>query len=105
MRWSARELLLGPPDVGPYTKGIVTLTCMAGSALLGFYVQQRLIDKYYSGNKAAIQQRVREIKQRELQEIARQGGGEAAARAVPDVTRSGVGALLSSGRRREAEGD
>ena len=93
---SARDLLLGPADMSPFRKGAITLACMSASALLGFYVQQRLIEKYYSGEKAELMMRVREIKRRELLEIARQGGGEAAAAALP-VERKGESALLGKG--------
>ena len=101
MRWSLRELLLGPTDVGPYTKGIVTLVVMTCTSLAGFLVQQRLIDHYYSGDTLDIHQRVKRIKHRELQEIAARGG-EAAADAVPSgrILR-GEGALLHMGRKKD----
>ena len=101
--WSARELLLGPPELSPWIKGGITLVCMSGSALVGFYLQQRLIETYYSGHQAEIHQRVKAIKQREMQQIAALGG-EGAVAAVPDIPR-GEGALLRIGGRRDGRKD
>ena len=101
--WSVREVLLGPPELGPWVKGGITLACMSGTALLGFYVQQRLIETYYSGHQAEIHQRVKKIKQREMQQIAALGGEDAVA-AVPNIPR-GEGALLRLGGRRDGGKD
>ena len=120
------ELLLGPTDVSPFMKASITLVCMTGCSLVGFFVQQRLIESYYSGDKAEvlrccacrvagipwlwfacspdwcsrpqIHRRVKEIQERELREIAMRGGGAEAAAAVPEVAR-GEGALLRFGGR------
>ena len=49
--------LLGPPEVSNFTKGAITLVCMTGSCLAGFYFQQRLIENYFSGDKAEVRAR------------------------------------------------
>ena len=66
------QWLLGPEDMSSTKKGIITLFCMTSSCLLGFYVQQRIIEKYYGGEQAEIHRRVNEIKRREMQAIARE---------------------------------
>ena len=48
------DFLLGPPEVTPFTKGCITLVCMTGCSLLGFYVQQSMIEKYYGGEQADV---------------------------------------------------
>ena len=96
------ELLLGPPDVSAFTKAAITTVCMSGTALLGFYCQQKIIEKFYTGEDAELYLRVKAIKQRELQEIARRGGGELAAAAVPQG--HGEGAIFQIGQERPQGG-
>jgi hypothetical protein len=82
---SARKIgdfLLGPPEVSQFTKGAITLVCMTCSCVVGFFFQQHLIEKHYGGEVAVLHQRIKEIKLRELRELAMQGGGEAARDAV-----------------------
>ena len=92
------QWLLGPEDMSSTKKGIITLFCMTSSCLLGFYVQQRIIEKYYGGEQAEIHRRVNEIKRREMQAIARAGGGDASQIEALGVPK-GEGALLNYGRK------
>ena len=98
-----RELMLGPTEVSPFMKGCITLVCMTGSAMLGFYVQQRLIERYYSGEAAELHQRVKAIQHRELQEIAARGGADARA-AVPDLPRGELALLRGGGILKQEQG-
>ena len=81
------QLLLGPVDMPASTKGTITLVCMTGFSLAGFYVQQWLIEKHYSGEQAELHVAVRKIKEREMMAIARQGGGDASMDAVRQVSK------------------
>ena len=71
---SLGDLLLGPPEVTPVTKGTITFVCMLGCSLLGFRVQQHLIEKFYGGEQAEMHLRVKQIKEREMLALARAGG-------------------------------
>ena len=91
------QWLLGPEDMSSTKKGIIA-ALLHSVVVLGFYVQQRIIEKYYGGEQAEIHRRVNEIKRREMQAIARAGGGDASQIEALGVPK-GEGALLNYGRK------
>ena len=60
----------------------VTLVTMFCCSVVGFCYQQYLIEKHFSGPEAELHMMVKQIKQRELAEIASRGAAESAAAAT-----------------------
>ena len=84
----------GGLDVEPFGtrwKGTITLVTMSFFACLGFYVQNKLIQRFYEGDEAAIHMRAKEIKRLEILALAEAAGDREALTFEPQGGRNMIG--------------
>lgn len=90
-----KKLAIGPGGLSDRTKAAITVATMTACAAIGFYVQSKLISRFYEGEAAELNARVREIKRLELAALREAAGAEdeATARAARE------GSSVIGGRR------
>ena len=67
----------GPQELGSTGRGLVTFVTMGFFCFAGFMLQNSLIQRLYTGEMAELHQKVKEIKEKELAEIAAAGDRKA----------------------------